>query len=129
MNHKILVVDDEKEMVEVLSTTLKRAGYDVDTANNGREALGAYLESLHREPFSLMTLDIKMTGIDGLEVLEIIRKEEELRGIPLGKGIPIIMSTAFATPWPEAFKKGCDDYILKPYKMEDLLGKIEDKIK
>ncbi len=126
--HKILIVDDEPNVQKVLVSRLRFAGYEVDCASNGREALGAFVESLHKRPYSLIILDIMMPGMNGIEVLELIRREEEIRGILYGDGVPVIMLTALKKPYMEAFGRGCDDFLVKPYQPEELLSKIQEKI-
>ncbi|MFH1459319.1 MAG: response regulator [Candidatus Omnitrophota bacterium] len=129
MAQRILIVDDEAELREILSTALVRAGYEFETAAGGREAVGAYLESLDEDnPYSAIILDIMMPKGDGLQTIEAIRKEEQRRGIQLGHGVYIVMLTALKNPWVEAFNKGCDDYLLKPYKINELLEKLEKKL-
>ncbi|MGA1870504.1 MAG: response regulator [bacterium] len=130
MSEKILIVDDEKEIRKVLTARIEYAGYKVESVDNGREAIGAYFETqyLDKDPFSLIILDIMMPGINGLEVLQIIRKEEELMGIKYEDGIPIIMLTALEDAWRKSFNKGCDDYLIKPYEPEDLVAKIKVKL-
>ena len=130
MFDKILIVDDEKEIRKVLTARVEYAGYRVESANNGREAIGAYIESLsmNRDPFSLIILDIMMPGINGIDVLNIIRKEEELRKIEYQDCIPIIMLTALKNECRNSFYKGCDDYLIKPYEPEELLNKIKEKL-
>ncbi|MGA1867386.1 MAG: response regulator [bacterium] len=128
MTSKILIVDDEKELNEVLCARVEYAGYSVESVNNGREAIGAYIESLHKEPFSLILLDIMMPGLNGLEVLKIIREEEELRGIGNGDGVPVIMLTALKDAWMKSINEGSDDYLIKPYESENLLKKIREKL-
>ncbi len=125
---RILVVDDEPNVRKVITSRLKSAGYDVDTACNGFEALGAFIAGLDSNPYSLIILDIMMPGLGGLETLELIRKEEELRGIYYGEGVPIIMLTALKKPYMQAFGSGCDDYMVKPYQPEELLNKVREKI-
>lgn len=128
MAKKILIVDDESDIRELLSVRLKHAGFDIEEAQNGREAIGAFIEGHHNRPFDLVLLDIMMPGLNGLDVLRILRSEEENRGIDYGSGVPIIMITALKEPWMESFKCGCDDYIIKPYKPEDLMKKIAEKL-
>ena len=130
MSDKILIVDDESAIRDVLTARLEYAGYMVESAKNGREAIGAYFESMYMEikPFSLILLDIMMPGINGLEVLQIIRKQEELMGIKYEDGVPIIMLTALKEAWMKSFNEGSDDYLTKPYEPEDLLDKIEEKL-
>lgn len=129
MGKRILIVDDEAVAREMLAIRLKHGGYDVDFASNGREALGAFLESLYNEAFDLIILDIMMPHLDGKSVLDIIRKEEDARGVRYGDGVPIIMLTAARKNWFDAFNRGCDDYVLKPYDSEVMLKKIKEKIK
>ncbi|MGA1825985.1 MAG: response regulator [bacterium] len=130
MSDKILIVDDEKAIRDVLTARLEYAGYIVESAKNGREAIGAYLESLYMEikPISLIILDIMMPGVNGLEVLQIIRKNEKLRRIDYENGVPIIMLTALEEAWMKSFNEGCDDYLTKPYELQDLLDKIQEKL-
>ncbi|MCK5579717.1 MAG: response regulator [Candidatus Omnitrophica bacterium] len=128
MSVKILVVDDDREILQMLSLRLGNHGYDVETACNGREGVGAFIESCHKVPYDLILLDIIMPDMEGREVLEIIRKEEDLRGIKYGFGIPIVMLTALKEPWFDSFEKGCDDYVIKPCSAEKLIAKIEEKL-
>ncbi|MGA1823613.1 MAG: response regulator [bacterium] len=125
MSEKILIVDDEIELNEVLSARVEYAGYSVESVNNGREAIGAYIESLHKEPFSLILLDIMMPGLNGMEVLKIIREEEELRGIDYENGVRIIMLTALKDSMIQTINQGSDDYLIKPYESANLLKKIK----
>jgi CheY-like chemotaxis protein len=128
MSRRLLLVDDEADFCEVLRTILEGAGYEVVVARNGREALGAFLESLaNKKLISLVLLDISMPGLNGLEVLEIIREEEKLRDLI---EVPIVMLTAYDKPWMDpSLIKGSTDYILKSASNEELLKKIEDKLK
>jgi len=124
MSKKILIVDDEPVSITMLKRTLEKNGYEVITASNGQEGLEAY----HAQPFDLIILDAMMPGIDGLKVLETIRKEEESKGTPHDKGIHIIMLTSLKEAWMEAFCRGCDDYLVKPYDVSKLLKKIGEKL-
>ena len=128
MYDKILIVDDEKEIRNVLTARTEYAGYRVDSADNGIEAIGAYIASLHnKDPFSLIILDIMMPGINGIDVLNIIRKEEELRDIKYKDGIAIIMVSTLEEAWIKS-NEGYDDFLSKPYEPQDLLNKIEKKL-
>lgn len=130
MGKRILVADDELDFVKVLTLTLEHAGYVVESAYNGREAVGAYIKSLqNNEPISLILLDIMLPDINGLEALEIIRNEERLRGMKEDRGVSIFMLTAYDRPWMDSSEiVGSDDYILKPFNHEELLKKIEKKL-
>jgi CheY-like chemotaxis protein len=125
---KILLVDDEPQIVDLFSTVLREEGYRAVTAASGPEALGLYLFARYNEPFDLMVLDITMPRIDGLQVLETIRSDEAARGIACGDGLPIIMLTAYKSTCMKSFNLGCDDYILKPVQPEILINKIRSKI-
>jgi two-component system, chemotaxis family, chemotaxis protein CheY len=126
---KILVVDDNfvnrKLLVEILKTKAQ-----CDVAANGKEAMEAYTIALQEKaPYDVILLDIAMPEMNGLEVLHQIRKREGEGGVLLGVGVPIIMITAYKDPCFEAFRKGCDDYMLKPIDGSKLLQKIEEKLK
>jgi len=126
---KILFVDDEPQIVELFSTLLRENGYRAVTASNGAEALGLYLYARYNEPFDLMVLDVSMPRIDGLQVLETMRKDESARGIACAEGLPIIILTAYKSTCMLSFNLGCDDYVLKPVQPEALLDKIRTKIR
>jgi len=126
---KILLVDDEPQILELFSTLLRDAGYRAVTAANGAEALGLYLYACFHEPFDLMILDVSMPRIDGLQVLETVRKDEAARGIACAEGMPIIILTAYKSTCMLSFNLGCDDYVLKPVQPEILLDNIRAKIR
>ncbi|MEW5895070.1 MAG: response regulator [Candidatus Omnitrophota bacterium] len=125
---RLMVVDDNERNVELLVEILgDRAQCDV--AYNGEDALVAYNRSIEKNaPYDIILLDIVMPGIDGLDVLKAIRAKEEARKIEIGRGVPVIMVTAYKEPFMDAFNKGCDDYILKPVDPDKLVKKIEDKL-
>ncbi len=125
---RVLVVDDNflnrKLIIEIISDIAQ-----CDVAVNGKEALEAYaLSNEKNDPYDLILLDIAMPGIDGIEVLKHVRDAEATRGVLLGEGLPIIMTTAYKEPFLDAFSKGCDDYILKPIQPEVLLQKVKEKL-
>ncbi len=76
----------------------------------------------------MILLDIAMPDMDGMEVLEKIRSYEESCGIPLGRGVKIIMVTALKETFMQSFKKGAEDYILKPVELNALLGKLNEHL-
>jgi len=110
-----MVVDDEATARISLAEILRLEGYQVSTAASGEEALSLLGKS---EPVDLMVLDLKMPGMDGLEVTEAVRK-----GSP---GTMIILLTAFATLETaiEAIRKGAHDYLLKPCPIPQILESV-----
>lgn len=125
---KLLVVEDNPETCELLVEILRERARCV-VAQDGPAALKAYHCSLReRDRFQAVLLDIALKGMDGINVLQAIRAEEEARGVMLGQGIPIIMLTAHKKPFMKAFNRGCDDYLLKPLQADILIGKLEEKI-
>lgn len=110
---KILVVDDEKKIVDLLRTYLERDGYHVTIAFDGRQAL----ESFKREMLDLVILDIMLPGMDGLEVCREIRRSSQ---------IPVIMLTARSEDADKlvGLELGADDYITKPFSPRELVARV-----
>ena len=115
---RVLVVDDERSMRELLAIVLKREGYDVLLAENGRMAIDA----LNRGPIDLLISDIKMPDMSGVEVL---RAAKQIDPDILG-----IMVTAFASTETavEAMRLGACDYLSKPFDVDLLKMKVREKI-
>jgi two-component system, NtrC family, response regulator PilR len=115
---RVLVVDDERSMRELLAIVLKREGYEVVLAENGRSAIAA----LERGPFDLLISDIKMPDMSGVEVL---RAAKQMDPDVLG-----IMITAFASTETaiEAMRLGACDYLSKPFDIDLLKMKVREKI-
>lgn len=132
MTHKIMIVDDEPEIRKALTFRLAHAGYCVEPASNGEEAIDKYISSVdNSKPYDLIILDIMMPDVDGVKVLQVIREEEVNRDLVETQRVPVLMLTALKQPWLEleAFDKGCDDFLIKPYAPIDLLLKIEEILK
>lgn len=108
--HKILVVDDERDICKALEFLLSREGYRVATTFNGQDAL----KKIESEEFDLVITDLKMEGIDGMQVLE--------RSLKMNPSLTVVIMTAFASVESavEAMKKGASDYIVKPFINEDV---------
>jgi CheY-like chemotaxis protein len=115
MGLRVLLVDDEEDIVEVIQDRLEAYGFTVTTAGTGLEAL----KKLSVEKFDGIFLDVKMPEMGGIEALEEIRKKD--------KQIPVIIITASSTRDAaiEAIAKGANEYVLKPFEWQELKGKIE----
>lgn len=114
MNYKILVVEDQKEISDIVTKYIKKDGYDVNIAGNGFEAL----ELFANQEFHLVLLDIMMPGINGFEVLKEIRKISD---------VPVIMLTAKQEEVDrlKGFETGADDYVIKPFSPRELMKRIQ----
>ncbi len=115
--HKILLVDDEPDILEFLSYNLKKEGYQVYTALTGEEGITV----AKKEMPNLVLLDVMMPGIDGMEVCR------ELRAVPGMDGVVIAFLTARSEDYSHiaGFEAGADDYINKPIKPRVLLSRIK----
>lgn len=116
---KILIVDDELNMRLVLAAMLKKEGFDVSSAANGREAL----QILKSAPPAVVITDLKMPDIDGMALLSHMAEQHP--------AIPVIMITAHGTiaTAVEALKKGAFDYITKPFDLDDLKNIVAKAVK
>jgi len=112
---RILVVDDDADARLLLRTILERRGYEVDEAESGTEALS------RMEGVSLVTLDLRMKGISGLEVLRQIRAREDTAATP------VIVATGVDDPAAELmlFEAGADDFVVKPVDTPRFLMRVE----
>jgi len=110
---RILVVDDDPAIRKTLGTNLARHGYDVDTAETGYQALDRYSRKKH----DLILLDLGLPDIDGLEVIQQVRQRAST---------PIIVLSVREAEHPKvaALDLGADDYLTKPFGVEELLARI-----
>jgi two-component system alkaline phosphatase synthesis response regulator PhoP len=115
MTPNILIVEDEAALATTLKDRLKKEGYAVTVARDGNQAL----EKATHEPFDLIVLDVMLPGQSGLKVCEKLRQD--------GWGMPILMLTARRQTMDKVvgFKTGADDYLTKPFKMAELLARVE----
>lgn len=115
---KILVVDDEPPMIQVLSYNLKQSGYEVLVARDGEEALA----QARRHLPDLILLDLMLPKIDGLEVCRRLRRERD---------VPIIMLTARDDEIDRVvgLELGADDYVAKPFSVRELLARIRNVLR
>lgn len=118
-NIKILVVDDEKDLCEILQFNLESEGYEVDTANSAEEALRKPLVE-----FDLILLDVMMGGMSGFKAADTIRKQKQL-------DIPIIFITAknSENDMLTGFNIGADDYIEKPFSVKEVIARVKAVLK
>ncbi len=116
MTEQILVVDDDPDILKFVEMNLELEGFDVALAGGGREAL----EKAKASPPDLMLLDVMMPEIDGLTVLKRMRSD------PLTANIPVIVLTArsLAEDRVKGLDLGADDYITKPFDLEELIARI-----
>jgi len=117
---RILVVDDEPTIVELIEESLHIEGYDTQHAYSGEEAL----EELARNPPDLVLLDLMLPGMDGYEVCRQMQKDVRL------SQIPVIMLTARSAVADKVsgYQKGADDYITKPFDTEELLVRVRAQL-
>jgi two-component system response regulator VanR len=115
---KILIVEDEKEIADLIGIYLINGGYEVYKAYSGEEGLRV----LDEQSIQLVILDIMMPGIDGLEVCRIIRKD---------KNIPILMLSAKSEDMDKilGLSTGADDYLTKPFNPLELLARVKSQLR
>ena len=120
-NSKILLVDDEEDILEFLSYNLKKEGFRIDTANNGISAL----KKLEKSKPDLIILDVMMPEMDGIEVCEKIREQDNF------DDVLILFLTARSEEYSElaGFSAGADDYITKPIKPKLLVSRVNAILK
>ncbi len=118
MNSRILVVDDEKSIVDVIKSNLEREGYFIETAGDGKTALDLALNN----NFDLIILDCMLPVMDGFDVCKKIRQESP---------VPIIMLTAKSEEIDKVLglELGADDYMTKPFSTRELLARVKAQIR
>ncbi len=116
---RILVVDDEQDLREILQFNLSSEGFDIDVASSAEEALNMPLENYH-----LILLDVMMGGMSGYKMADIVRKERQL-------DVPIIFLTAkdSENDLLTGFNVGGDDYIIKPFSIKEVIVRIRAVLK
>jgi DNA-binding response OmpR family regulator len=118
MNEKVLVVEDDPTLRETLAYNLKRDGYEVDTATDGRTAV----DLANQIKPDLVVLDIMLPVMDGFEVCRILRK---------GSNVPILMLTARDDEIDRVLglELGADDYLTKPFSMREFLARVKAQLR
>ena len=122
MRPKILIIEDELSLVELITYNLKKNGYDVDVANDGEAALDKIFGDVK---YDLVLLDWMLPHISGLELCRRIRKDKST------KNIPLIMITAKGEEEDKirAFENEIDDYITKPFSINELVARVKAVLK
>ena len=112
-----MIVDDEPDIVDLVTYNLKKDGYRVTTASDGEEALN----KIRKDKFDLVVLDLMLPGIQGVELCRIIRND------PKTAAIPIIMLTAKGEEVDRiiGLESGADDYMTKPFSARELVARIK----
>ena len=118
MKGRVLVVDDDLALAEMLGIVLRNEGLEVDHVADGPSAIGAFRE--YRP--DLVLLDVMLPGIDGLEVCRQIRAES---------GVPIVMLTAKTDTLDVVLglESGADDYVVKPFKPQELIARVRARLR
>lgn len=120
MAEKILIIDDEPDMLKLLSMIIReKSPYEVTTTNNPVEAV----ELAKKGGFDLVISDLKMPGLDGIEIIEAVKRLDE--------DTPVVIITAYGTveSASEAMLKGGFDFITKPFRKEQILFTIDKALK
>jgi two-component system response regulator VicR len=118
MSAKVLIVDDEPPIIDVLSYNLARANYEVVVARDGEQALTL----ARREQPDLIVLDLMLPKLDGLEVCRALRRERD---------VPIIMLTALDAEIDRVvgLELGADDYVVKPFSVRELMARVKNLLR
>ena len=113
---RILVVDDERDLCDILLFNLRSAGYQAEAAYSAEEALGMGIEGFH-----LLLLDVMMPGMSGFELAQ------QLKGDAATSHIPIIFLTAKDTEDDtlQGFELGADDYVAKPFSVREVIARVK----
>ena len=119
MANRILVVDDEKEIRDLLTIYLAQDGYQVSVASNGEEAI----DIAKKESPQVILLDVKMPGIDGIETCKRLKEEKETQSIP------VIMVTAHQDRDVEAYLEGADDFVNKPFDKLEITFRVKSMLR
>jgi DNA-binding response OmpR family regulator len=114
---RILVVDDQREILDLTATVLSSAGYDVVTADSGGEALDQVAES----GFDLVLLDINMPRMDGWETLRLLRADEQLDALP----VVMFSVKGEISDKVQSLQEGASGYITKPFVVDELIARVQ----
>ncbi|MDQ2634644.1 MAG: response regulator [Pseudomonadota bacterium] len=113
---RILIVEDEPNIVESLSFILRRAGFEVDTVSDGAEAL----DRVRRQAFQVLVLDIMLPGMNGLDVLKAIRSDKSLSSLP----VVVLTAKGQSNDRQTAEAIGANAFITKPFSNADVVERV-----
>ena len=116
MKKRILIVEDEMSILQLLMVVLAKEGYEIHTCQNGREAI-AKMKQVHPH---IVLLDVMLPGMDGRSVLSIMEHDEELNSIPVLITSALVESESLFQPFPQV--KG---FCAKPFALKDLVQKVK----
>ena len=132
--NKILIIDDDRELCALIKRSVQSEHIEADFCNTGKEGL----QKLKEQEYQLVVLDVMMPGMDGFETLEEIRKEnslmdgfETLEEIRKENSLPILMFTSKndSASKVRGLRAGADDYLTKPFDMDELIARIASLIR
>ena len=115
-DYRILVVDDEEDLCEILKFNLENEGYEVDTANSAEEALKMNISSYH-----LLLLDVMMGEISGFKMANLLKKDKKTAQVP----IIFITAKDAENDTVTGFNLGADDYISKPFSLREVIARVK----
>lgn len=115
---QILVIEDEKFVIDSIERFLTSSGYEVHKAMTRQEAV----EALDAQPYHLIITDIMLPHLGGFDIIDYVRSKEDI------KATPILISSGMDREIFEMTRNYADDYLAKPYDIEDLLTKVKDLI-
>jgi DNA-binding response OmpR family regulator len=113
--HRVLLVEDESNMAKGLAMVMREEGYDVDLSDTGRSAI----EKFGRRPFDLLVADLRLPDIDGMDVIQHVRKERPSTKVIVITGYPSVSSAL------KAVKMGASDYLRKPFSDDEFMVSVK----
>ena len=121
---KILVVDDEPDIVEIITFTLESKGHEITAAKDGAEGI----EQVKKDEPDLIILDVMMPKMNGMQVVDYLRNKEQYNHIPI---IMLTATTQYSRKPDEEWRKkiGVEDYISKPFEPIDLITRVDKVLK
>lgn len=121
MGTRVLIVEDEKDIADLMALHLKREGHDITCVENGEEAIKLLVQASETEnPFQLLVLDWMLPGLSGLELCKKIRAEKGANGVP----ILMVTARAHTSDIVLGLEMGADDYLTKPFELPVFLARV-----